>query len=738
TVRWEATLTVEAGAEGAAVAVARADVAVVAATLDGAPTGLEAKGGYLLARVRGRGKHVVGLVLDTPTRRGEGPTGTDLWTPAPPVLAFTLVLEGDKEVTADPAGGVERTVKDGQTTARVWLPATEEVAFHWTEALPEGGERELRANADIVHVVRADEGVLQIAAWVTFEVARGKAHGFALTVPEAAAVNAVHGDGITDWRMSDPVDGKRTLSLYLDREVTGSYACRVEYELLVDPASAEAHAVPLLTAENVGRQRGMVALVRGTELEIAPARVDGLAAVGENQLPVGVREQIDQKVTHTYKYAEPGGALLVRLSPFERELARFDAAVDTLYSLGEGVLRAAASIEVTVKAGSFADLEVALPAGINVLSATAPSLREHRVVEPAAAGGARTLALAFTREMEGTVRIEVVWEKVLAPGDGPLEVPLLHVPGAVVEQGRLGVEALSAVEVRPTEAERLLPMDVQELPQKLVLRTTNPILLAYHYVHADPPAKLVLSVKRHAEIAVQVAAIDRADYQTLWTRDGVALTRARYVVRNRGKQFLRVALPPGASVWSAELAGQPVKPAKDDEDTVLVPLLNATDPFEVVLVYLVKGEPLGFAGRVEATLPAPDLVETEATWDVYLPEDLAWGEVETNMTVVARPEEGASAAPPSDVTATAGDGAREVSGQAGVSPLRIHVPERGKRLVLRKLLANQGAERATFSIRYRGEGAGGAGAALVLFGALALGLLALRLTARGARTGRAT
>lgn len=725
-VRWQAELTVE-GREGEAmVPVLRADVAVLSARLDGAPATLEERGGLFLARVSGRGRKKLELGFEAPTRQGEGPAGTSLWTPRAPLSSFTLTLEGDKELVTVPAGGVDKTSIGGKTVARVSLPVSDEVTFTWSHALPESQEHELRVNADVVHTVRADAGVLQVTAFATFEVARGRAQTFAFALPEGVVVNAVRGDGLSDWRVGDPSGGERLVSLYLDREVTGVWAGRVDYELLVAehgantpvpgaPGVKAPHAVPLVTAKGVRRQRGMVALVRGGELEVKPVSVSGLTQVGENQLPVEVREAVPQKVTHTYKYTESGGRLGVELAPMERELARFDAAIDTLLSLGEGVLRGLVTLELTVKAGSFADLSVELPDGINILSASAPSLREHRVIE---AGGGRTLALSFTREMEGAVKVELVWERVLAQGDLELQVPLLHVAGAVIEQGRLAIEALSAVEVNELEARRVMRIDTQELPQKLVLRTTNPILLAYHYVHADPPAALRLSVKRHAAVAVQVATIDEAHHRTLFTKDGVALTRARYLVRNRGRQFLRVTLPPRATVWSAELGGQPVKPASDEAGDILVPLLNASEPFEVVLVYLVRDEPLGFSGVVEGALPIPDLVETESTWEVYLPDDVAWGEVDTRMSVLSANTQGALV--------------REVGGpdEVGLAPLGIRVPERGHRVVLQALLSNQGSGRASFRVSYRAGGLGGLGAALLFGGALALGLLALRLSAR--------
>jgi hypothetical protein len=338
----------------------------------------------------------------------------------------------------------------------------------------------------------------------------------------------------------------------------------------------------------------------------------------------------------------------------------------------------------------------------------------------------------FTQEMEGTLRIEIAYERVLAGQQEKLSVPAIHVNGADMEQGRLAVEALAAVEVQPAEIKRLLPLDVQELPRQLTLRTTNPILLAYKYVHTEPPFKLLLEIKHHAEMEVQVAAIDRAVYQTLVTRHGLSLSRATYQIRNRRKQFLKIQLPPGSDLWSAMLAGQPVKPAGGEKETeVLVPLLKSAAPFQVEVVYATTIPTLGFAGSVQGDLPVPDIVETHSTWDVFLPDSLAYGEVDTDMTVTERDAEVAGSNSLSGVrdgfqTAVDQRSAKGGSpeGSSGILPLRIEVPRQGVHFRFEKLFANRGEVKARFSIQYNTAGAKTSGNLLLVLAILGIAFLA--------------
>ena len=133
---------------------------------------------------------------------------------------------------------------------------------------------------------------------------------------------------------------------------------------------------------------------------------------------------------------------------------------------------------------------------------------------------------SLTQEIEGQFRVEVTYEQILTDTDldSDVNVPTLSVSGADIEQGRVAVEALTAAEVRPVAADQLTAVNIDELPRQLVLRTTNPILLAYKYSRREPPPRLVLSVTRHGRIETQEAAIDRADYHTLVTSDGLSVT----------------------------------------------------------------------------------------------------------------------------------------------------------------------------------------------------------------------
>jgi hypothetical protein len=722
-VHWSAELSVElASNETVTLELLPRTVTLNDIEVDGAKAAILVEGQSFATRVKGRGAHTLTMEFQVPVQRSEGPPQVSLQIPEIPVSRFELSLPGRKEVSVQPASDVAHRSVAKSTVASFHVPMTRHVQLSWTAAIPEDLRTETRANASLYHAVHAEEGVLFVDATVVVDVTRGELGTVELELPGNVQVNRIHSDagGISDWRVS-PADGgeTQTVTVFLGHGLVGEMSFRVHYDRSLGSGDADTRIpIPLLRAKDVHRQRGMVALLATKEVALTPAAEDNLTRVGENQLPAFFRQTIERTIAHTYKYAESVPVLVAKTTTPERVLAKFDAQVNTLISLTDVTMKGSASVNINVKGGKLNELQLQLPPGVNLLNLTAPSLRGHRV---SAEQAGDFVDVEFTQDMEGQFRVEVAYERITADAESEVSVPTLRVPGAEVEQGRIAVEALAAVEVQVASAEQLSTLDPGELPQQLILKTTNPILLGYKYVHTDPPYDLRLRMTRHKEVDVQTAAIDEAHYRTLFTRDGLAVTTARLMVRNSRKQFLRVRLPGGAELWSASVDGTPEKPAISNNGNgngsghgppeILIKVINSVAGFPVELIYATPVNEMGRFGRVSAQLPRPDMVVTRSHWDLYLPAQYRYGKPTTNMDLV------------SDGTAVSRDQldaemsvASRANATPQLAPLHIEVPTSGMHFSFEKLYANQSEEDAAFSMPYTSRLGATLGQTLALLG----------------------
>jgi len=688
--------------------------------------------GQFVTVVKGRGLHKVSVTFQVPVITENGPPRATLHVPRVPVSRFELRLPGNKEVTVSPGANVVALHEENATVASVFVPMSESVIFSWVDAVPEDVRAQVRANATLYHAVHAEEGVLQVRGLVVYEINRGETNLLKLKAPKDAQVTSVKAPsgGVSDWTESAGGDDThKTISVFLDRAVKGEFVLDVTYEYLLGGGAQalEPVPVPLLAADNVHRQRGMVALLAGPELTLQPITEDRLARVGENQLPAFVRNLLTMSVAHTYKYTERSPELVVRAVAPERKQGKFDAQVDTLISIGDVTMKGSATVEINVKSGAILALALRLPPDVNVLGVTGPSIRNHEV---RSGDDHQSIDIDFTQEMEGQFRLEVSYERIMGDSEPESRVPTVSVADAEVEHGRIAVEALSAAEVRATAADQLSSLDINELPQQLVLKTTNPILLAYKYVHAEPPYRLALKITRHREIDVQVAAIEKAHYSTLYTRDGLAVSTARFHVRNSRRQFLRLELPPESQIWSVFVDGKAEKPAEAEAteggSAVLIKMINSATGFPVEIIYATRVASMAFMGNVHGRLPTPDMVVTHTRWDVYLPVGPSYRNPDSTLdpVITGRLVNGAQMG--GDALARA----QSTKGAAMGEPLRLSVPSQGIHFAFEKLYANQSPQAATFSLGYSSAEGSRLASALSLLGVV---LLWLAIVAIGGR-----
>jgi hypothetical protein len=88
--------------------------------------------------------------------------------------------------------------------------------------------------------------------------------------------------------------------------------------------------------------------------------------------------------------------------------------------------------------------------------------------------------------------------------------------------------------------------------------------------------------------------------------------QARYAVRNNSRNFLKLTLPKGTMIWSATMAGKPVRPGEAPDGALLLPLEKSragddAPVFPVEVVYLSRQPAWTDKGKATMVLPALDI-----------------------------------------------------------------------------------------------------------------------------------
>jgi len=139
------------------------------------------------------------------------------------------------------------------------------------------------------------------------------------------------------------------------------------------------------------------------------------------------------------------------------------------------------------------------------------------------------------------------------------------------------------------------------------------------------------------------AVVDLLAMTTVIDRQGRSRYEVRVALQNRSEQFLHINVPEGLHLWSAKVAGQPVKPvraADSPKEEILIPLVKTSPgglPYDVFL-YLAGQGVTSLNGTSRLKPPGVSIVGIpvmQTTWSLRLPGGYRYLRPKGNMAPIA-------------------------------------------------------------------------------------------------------
>ncbi len=302
-------------------------------------------------------------------------------------------------------------------------------------------------------------------------------------------------------------------------------------------------------------------------------------------------------------------------APVVPKEVRFLSDVKTLVSVSEAEIRIAALADISIVQGEPAQFEIEIPAGYEVTGTTGASIESSEVESG-------VLVLKVSAPAQRSHQFLISMEKSITATK--VDAPFLSFKNAQRETGEVLVDGAGTIELTAKEAGGLKRMDFKETNPYLRSLSRFPMQAAFRY-HKQPKEKPALALEwtRFPDSSVLSAVVERAVVTTLVTTEGRSLTEVKLLVKNQAQPFLKIALPTGASILTAEVAGEKVKPV-EAPDGNRVPLLRPgfrpTDSYNVSFVFIHSGAPFAKKGGSDISLPKMDIPIDLLQWEVFLPE----------------------------------------------------------------------------------------------------------------------
>jgi Carboxypeptidase regulatory-like domain len=294
---------------------------------------------------------------------------------------------------------------------------------------------------------------------------------------------------------------------------------------------------------------------------------------------------------------------------------RFLSDAKTLISVSESEMRVAVLADITVVQGEPSQFHVELPAGYEVTGVTGATLDSTETNNG-------VLTLKVNAPNQRTHQFLISMERSISGAKA--DAPFLTFKGAQRETGEVLVEGAGTMELTATEGGGLKRMDVKEANPYLRSLAHFPPQAAfrYHKQSSETPT-LALAWVRFPDGSVLAAVAESAQVTTLVTTEGKSLTEVKLVLKNQAQPFLKVNLPTGVTILSADVGGERVKPVQGPDGSrvpLLRPGFRPTGSYTVSFVFMHSGAPFAKKGGADLSLPSMDIPISLLNWEIFLPE----------------------------------------------------------------------------------------------------------------------
>jgi hypothetical protein len=458
-----------------------------------------------------------------------------------------------------------------------------------------GGDFALKIQADqILPEVTASELVayshgeneLGIDVEIELDIREAPLRELLLRVPKNYAVAKLTAADLNDYFLTEPADrSDAELRLVYSHPVSGRQLIQLRLER--NQALGQANwTLPRIDIAQAKSVRGFVAACSDPGFRLAPQRTDSLTEIATAFFPRKIAG-----IQAAFRLNDPAWLATLRVDRLPQTM---QADVFHLFSIGEGIAYGSSVINYVVSGAPVSAFKIELSDEYFNVEFTGKDIRNWQKVPGGyvvqlhtSVSGPYTLLASYERPFKAQ------GETLAFTGARPLD--------AQSEQGHTLIISSYQFQVKPVDVSAgLLPLEPGEVPSAYRLFFDAPILAAYRYAARPFDLKLQLTPLAQGDSLNQV--VDRAALTTHISKEGQALTDARYFVKSRGSPNFRVTLPDGLQLWSATVNGAAVVPVTDGKAN-LIPLPQRGDPDALLDVQLKLAARATDPNRVAVTAP---------------------------------------------------------------------------------------------------------------------------------------
>ncbi|MFT7583041.1 MAG: hypothetical protein ACI9MR_004727, partial [Myxococcota bacterium] len=233
------------------------------------------------------------------------------------------------------------------------------------------------------------------------------------------------------------------------------------------------------------------------------ARLNGGALTAQTEVDGGTRVE---------GYLDANGQLDLtwtrRLAHTASSSVRLESRLDTLITLGEGLVSGIAVFNLDVREGETDRIDLVLPKDVEVMRVSGDAVLQWRT-DPNDPTALNVLLRYLVRD---ATRVVVQFQYPVAADAETIPVRTLLPPAGTPLNGSLGVQAPAGLDVTVASADAASALTLRELPSSLTGLTSKPLLFGFRF---EAPPSIDLTVSRHASVELTSTLIDEIQASTV-------------------------------------------------------------------------------------------------------------------------------------------------------------------------------------------------------------------------------
>lgn len=497
-----------------------------------------------------------------------------------------------------------------------------------------------RAKVNLDQLVRIEDDRVQLLVQADMESTSEKLFGASFLLPEGYELLSVVG-GAVERYYEQRKGGENLVHV---KFFSGENKTQLAMMLVSDDLNLADFKVPVVKfSDSYGikadKYAGRIAVQPVASMEGVTAESTNVKAVTPSSLR-GWLDSPQVRAVHfawSYEGADPTVKLNIRRKPTRKNVEVFAGVAVKPTAVGYTY-----RLRYRISGSPVDKLSFSLPSEYaSLVEATSPAMRS--VAKTAGNDKTTTWTVTLLSQVTGTVDVAVNMAIPIEESTKDIVLPRIQTDSYDSYRVIVAVQNMSRHSIDIAENGRF-GLDVMSVSdQQKLMGAEMRKSLQYVFESFADQWSLRLDFKAAKRAERMKAIVDLLAMTTVVDRNGNCRYEVKITIQNRSKQFLKIKTDEDLRLWSASVAGRPVKPVVSADlgpGEVLIPLLKTSLgglPYDVNVYYAGKVVKK-FSTISKLTPPAISIVDvpvSRTTWSMRLPAGFKYMRYSGNMSKVA-------------------------------------------------------------------------------------------------------